>query len=288
MGVFCAGALVATSSPALASSSNWQRGYTYARHYGNGQVSRYTYVENESGSVTTAVARLRSYVRAGIGGEQVKWVALNSIGQNLNAEAKAFPPYDVSLDPRDPNGLALPNIQTAPDLQGPVDDLDTFYVSLSAKVGIDKVHLPGESYTDPTPESGNFSSPTIPVGQDLIQLTTTLDSLSARQATFTSSYQPPSAGGLTLTEPWMSSPVCGSTPNNFELVEQKDGAYVALWGCESFTITTVVDRSSGQIVSVTMSNPLQLDETSCQDAALTECVPIQPVTIPRTVQYTRG
>ena len=75
-------------------------------------MSRYAYTEQQTGSPTvTAVARLRSYVRHGIGGEQVKWGALYSDGQDLSAQARAFPPYDLSLDPRDPDGLALPDTQ---------------------------------------------------------------------------------------------------------------------------------------------------------------------------------
>jgi hypothetical protein len=282
--------VAATCSPASASPSptSSASGYTYHRIYVNGQVIGYAYAEDQSGTEVTAVARLRSYVRHGIGGEQVKWVALTSGGQDLSAQARAFPPYDMSLDPKDPNGLTLPNTQTAGQLQNPVDDLYTFYGGLSFAVGIDNLHQPGQSYVEPTLLHGNFSSATAPVGQDLVQATTTLASLSARQVTFTGSFQPPAGGGLTLSEPWMSSPVCGSTPNNFELVEQEGSQYLALWGCESFTTTTVVDRFSGQIVSAQMTNPLQVDLTMCQDEALTECSPIQPTTLQRTVQLTRN
>jgi hypothetical protein len=288
--VFCAGMLVATCSAAAASSSRGPAGhaYTYVRHYVNGQVSRYSFTENQNGAEVTAVARLKSHVRRGIGAEQVRWVALNADGQDLSAQARAFPPYDLSLDPRDPDGLALPDTQKAPQLQGPVDDLLTFYVGLSSRVGIDELHQPGQSQVAPSLLPGNFSSPTAPVGQDLVQLTTTLTSLSARQATFTSSYQPPPGGGLTLTQPFMSSPVCGSVPNNFELVQAEGTQFVALWGCESFTVTTVVDRPSGRIVSAQMTNPLQLDGVLCQDEALTECTSIPPTTLLRTVQLARG
>jgi len=285
--VFCAGILVATCSSAPASASPGP-GYTYVRHYVSGQVTRYGYTEDENGAEVTAKARLTSYIRRGIGGEQVQWVALTAGGQNLDAQARAFPAYDLSLDPRDPDGLALPDTQNAGQLRGPVDDLLTIYVGLSSKVGIDRLHQPGQSYVDPTLLPGNFSSATAPVGRDLVQLTTTLTSLTARRATFTSSYQPPPDGGLTLTQPWMSSPVCGSTPNNFELVQAEGSEYVALWGCESFTVTTVVDRGSGRIVSAQMTNPLQLDGSLCQDEALTECTSIPPTSLLRNVQLTRG
>ena len=286
--VFCACVLVAATCSSASASPSPAPGYTYHRYYVNGQVSRYTYTELQSGTEVTAVARLSSYVRHGIGGEQIKWVALYSSGQDLSAQARAFPPYDMSLDPKDPDGLTLPNTQTAGQLQNPVDDLYTFYGGLSTAVGIGNLHQPGQSYVEPTLLNGNFSSATAPVGQDLVQATTTLTSLSAQLATFTGSFQPPPGGGLTLSQPWMSSPVCGSTPNNFELVQAEGSEYLALWGCESFTVTTVVDRGSGQIVSAQMTNPLQVDLTLCQDQALTECAPIQPTTLQRTVQLTRN
>jgi hypothetical protein len=285
-------ALVATSSSALASSSPGSAAspYTYARDYIKGEVSLYTYTEDEAingaeESNTTAVARLKSYVHGGIGGEQVKWVALSTNGEDLNAEALAFPPYDVSLDPRDLGSLALPDTQTAPDLQGPVDDLDTFYVGLSAHTGIGNLHQVGQSFVDPALLSGDFSNATTPVGQDLIQLTTTLSSLSDQQATFTSSYQPPPGGGLALTQAFMNTPLCGSVPNNFEQVQESGTVYQALWGCEQFTVTTVVSRATGQMISVQMTNLLQLDVTQCLDEALTECGPVAPLTLQRIVQY---
>jgi hypothetical protein len=287
--VLCAGALAA-SSLAPASAATGAPAYTYARHYLKGQVSLDNYTENETGAETaliTASARLKSYIRGGIGGEQVKWFELTKNGQAENAQARTFPPYDLSLDPNATNGLALPNTQDAGDLQGPIDDLGTFYVGLSTAVGIDSLHQPGQSVEAPTLLSGTFSNATTPVGQDLTQLTTTLTSLTAQQATFTSSYQVPPGGGLTLTEPFMNTPVCGS-PSNFELVQQRGPAdYLALWGCEQFTVTTVVDRASGQILSAQMSNPLQLNFTSCQDQALTMCTPIEPATLLRVIQLTK-
>jgi len=283
---FCAVTLVATPFPASASPAP---GYTYARVYGKGQVSQYTYTVDQSGQEITAVARLKSYVHGGIGGEQVKWFALYSGGQDLSAQARAFPPYVMSVDPKDPDGLTQPDTQAAGLLQYPVLDLYTFYEGLSDSiVGIDNLHQPGQSYVEPTLLHGNFPSATAPVGQDLTQPTTTLTHLSARQATFTESFQPPTGGGLTLSEPWMSGPVCGSIPSNFELVQAEGSQWAALWGCESFTDTIVVNRAGGQIASAQQTDTLQVDLTLCQDEALTECGPIQPATLLRAVQLTRN
>jgi hypothetical protein len=282
--VFCAVALMATSSVAAASPAP---GYTYARVYVKGQVTEYTYTVDQPGGDITAVARLKTYVHHGIGGERVKWISLSDAGQNLTAQAKAFPPYDMSVDPAYPNGLPIPNTQNAGVLQYPVDDLYTFYEGLSGTVGIGNVHQAGQSYLDPTLLRGNLSTATAPVGQDLVQITTTLTSLSPKQATFTEVFLPPADGGLTVSEPWMNAPVCGSTPNNFELVQEEGTEWGALWGCESFTDTIVVDRPSGRIVSAHQTDSLQVDSTVCQDEALTECGSISSIPLLRTVELTR-
>lgn len=294
--MLCAAGLVATSSPALAAASHRPRVpvYSYARHYVPGQVARYAYTEDETQtaggqtttSTTTAADRVASYVHRGTGGEQVRWVALTVDGTDMTAAARSFPAYDLSLDPRAADGLTVPDTSAVPGLVGPVTDLTTFYVPLSAQAGIGALHRPGQSETAPTLLSGNFASAAMPVGQDLLQLTTTLTSLTRRQATLTSDFVPPPAGGLTVTAPFMDSPVCGTTPNNFEEVQQSGTAFLALWGCEQFTATTVADRASGRIVSASLSNPLQLSAMECQDAALTQCTDIGPVTLQRTVTYT--
>lgn len=287
--VFCAGAIAAGATPAAASAAPDNGVYHYARHYIPGQTAGYTYTEQVNGTTdTTAVARQTSYVNNGVGGDQIQWTSLEAGGQDLDSEAQAFPAYDLSLDPKAADGLSLPSTQDAPDLHGPVTDLETFYVALSGKTGIGNADRVGQSYADPNLLSGDFSTAADPVGQDLTQLTTTLTSLSAHQATFTSTFEPPVQGGLTMTASFMNAPVCGSTPNNFELVEGTGSAYIALWGCEQFTTTTTVNRATGAILSAQMANPLQLDYTSCQDAALTECQPTEPVTQLRSVQLTRN
>jgi hypothetical protein len=224
-----------------------------------------------------------------VGGEQVKWVSLtDAAGHNLTSQAQAFPPYDLSLDPRAGNALALPKQGVSGELQGPVDDLLTFFVDLSAHVGISVLHQPGGSHVDATSLRGNFATATAPVGQDIVQLTTTLTTLNSRQATFKSAYQPPHQGGLKLYRSWMSSPVCSGAPNNFQLVESQGPRYIALWGCESFTVTTVVDRDSGQIISAHMTNPLKLKGKLCQDKALTKCTNIPDTQQERVVSLTRS
>lgn len=265
--------LAACASTLWVASASADQQYTYTRQYLDGQVARYTYTEQGAGATAgvTAVVQLTSVVHNGVGGERVRWVTLRDMGKDLTAQATAFPVYELSLDPRSKDALTLPEGPLPAALQGPVDDLLTFYVDLSDKVGIAKLHRIGSSYTDPVTLAGNFSSATAPVGRDVIQLTTTLTALNARQATFTSAYQPPQRRKLTPYRSSMSAPVCGSTPTNFQLVQLQGSRYIALWGCESFTVTTVVDRTSGQIVSVKMVNPLHLKGEVCPSPALIGC-----------------
>jgi hypothetical protein len=277
------------SAPVVAGASAYQH-FTYARQYVDGQVARYTYTEQRAGApaTVTALVRLTSVVHNGIGGERVQWVALSDTsGHDLGALARTFPAYELSLDPRATNALTLPRQPIPAALQGPVDDLLTFFVDLSGRVGIAKLHRIGASYTDPAPLTGNFASATAPVGRDVIQLTTTLSALSASRATFTSAYQPPNRLVLKPYRTWMSAPVCGRAPNNFQLVQRQGTRYVALWGCESFTATTVVDRTGGQIVSVSMANPLHLKGALCPGPALTGCTALPDTRLQRLVKFVR-
>ncbi len=281
---------VACAAAMFAAGASAEQSYTYARHYLRGQMTRYTYLEHKSGTPghLMAVAKLTSYVHNGIGGERVRWISLTSpTGEDLSAEARAFPPYKLSLDPRAPKSLRLPKQPIPSNLQGPVDDLLTFFVGLSQNVGIEKLHRVGDSYLDPRPLLGHFSSPTAPVGRDYIQLTTRLIALTTRRVTFKSSYQPPRHHALSPYRPFMRAPVCAGVANNFQLVQAQGTSYVALWGCESFVATTVVDRSSGQIISVRMVNPLHLNGRLCPTKALTHCSDLPTIHQERVVTLAR-
>ncbi len=276
---------------ALSSGASAQGEYTYARHYLSGQVTRYTYTERDAGSPAklTAVAQLSSFGHGRTGGETVRWIALTSKqGQNLDAQAQALPAYTLSLSPGAKHGLRPPRANVSPELQGPVDDLLTFFVDLSPRVGIATLHRPGDSHVDAKLLGGNFANATTPVGHDVIQLTTTLTSQTARQVSFRSAYEPPRHRSLRPYRPWMKAPVCGRTPNNFQLVMSLGTRYTALWGCERFVVRTVVDRGSGRIVSVMMTNPLHLEGRLCPTLALTGCTPIPAIHQQRIVSLIRS
>lgn len=282
---------MACAAAGFGAGASAEQSYSYARHYVRGKVTRYTYVEENSGTPghLIAVAKLTSYVHNGIGGERVRWISLTSpTGQDLSAEARAFPTYRLSLDPRAYKSLRLPKQPIPSNLQGPIDDLLTFFVGLTQKAGIEKLHRIGDSYLDPHPLVGHFSSPTAPVGRDYIQLRTTLTALTARRVTFKSSYQPPRHHALPPYRPFMRAPVCAGVANNFQLVQAQGTGYVALWGCESFVATTVVDRSSGQIISVRMVNPLHLNGRLCPTKALTDCSDLPTVHQERVVTLARA
>lgn len=261
-----------------------QQRYTYAWSYVRGQVLRYAYTEQQLGSTakTTALARLTGVFPHGIGADRVRWVALHDAGHNLNAVAQAFPSYELSISPRDPS-LSLPPTPIPEPLQGAVDDTLTVFVGLNSVIGITRLHHAGASYTYPRPLIGNFTNSTTPIGSDAIKLTTTLTTLTAWNATFRSAYRPPSRSALKLAAPWMRPPVCGQTPNNFEIVQAEGSQYIALWGCESFTFTTKVHRRSGHIISATEHDTLHLDGRLCPSLALTKCTAIPGVSQVRLV-----
>jgi hypothetical protein len=252
-----------------------QQKYTYGWQYTAGQVLRYHYTSHQAGvqGATTAVARLATMFRNGVGGSRVRWTALTVDGQNLDSVARAYPPYEVSLDPADPK-LNIPKATIPATLQNPVDGLLTILVGLNPIIGIDQLHQAGTSYTYPHPLIGNFRNSTTPVGRDATRLTSTLKALTASNATFQSTFWRPRQSDLKLSRSWMASPVCGTTPNNFELVQSADGGYVALWGCEFFAVTTTVDRTTGHIISAVQHDSLHVDGRFCPTIALTSCTAI--------------
>src|ERR1700722_1758590 len=278
--------LVALLSIAFAGGATaaQQQRYTYKWVYLRGQVLRYTYTEHQAGSQarTRAVARLVTVFHHGIGGDRVRWVALTDDGQNLNSLARAFPSYEFSLYPLPPS-LNLPKTLIPEPLQGAVDDTLTAFVDLSSPIGITQLHHVWASYTYPKPLIGNFTNSTTPIGQDAIQLTTTMTALTGWHATFRSAYRPPHSSALKLAAPWMRPPVCGTSPTNFEIVQAAGSQYVALWGCESFTFVTKVARPSGHIISATEDDTLHLDGRLCPSLALTKCTAIPGVNEERLV-----
>jgi hypothetical protein len=260
-----------------------QQKYTYEWQYTPGQVLRYHYISRQTGvqGATSAVARLATMFHNGVGGSRVRWTALTVDGQNLNSVAQAYPPYEVSLDPADPK-LSIPKATIPATLQNPVDGLLTILVGLNPVIGIDQLHQAGTSYTYPHPLTGNFRNSTTPVGRDVTRLTTTLKALTASNVTFQSMFWRPGQSDLKMSRSWMTAPVCGTAPNNFELVQSANGGYVALWGCESFTVTTTVDRTTGHIISAMQHDSLRVDGRFCPTVALTSCTAI-PATSEETI-----
>jgi hypothetical protein len=81
----------------------------------------------------------------------------------------------------------------------------------------------------------------------------------------------------------MTTPV-GASKNNWVQVEKgSDGKYIAGVGQETFDVKIKLALATGQILSATMDNPVEVTERACNDAALTDCGNPQHYTIRRQI-----
>jgi hypothetical protein len=195
---------------------------------------------------------------------------------------RELPPYRISLHPN--GGIRLPTLEV-PSMTGMLTDLNTFFVAISPRVGIEKVNKIGESYVNPTLLYGDWSNAgTTSLGQDCTQLKITLSALSTGLVTFQSDFLPPSENNMKFNKNWMIPPVTPGTANNFQMLKSNpDGTLSALWGNERYTVITKIDRSSGRILSAIMENDLKLKMRNGCDRELDSCGAELPVVMHRDV-----
>src|SRR5436309_5711351 len=161
-----------------AQAFHYQRQYQDGEKYGY-KLSATTTVNGNFRSKETGIS---SHVVSGAGTpvEEVSWISRRAKtpgGEiNLDADAKKVRPYRISLHPN--GSILLPKLEV-PSMTGMITDLNTFFVAISPKAGIEKVYKIGETYLNPSLLYGDWSSAdTTPLGQDCAQLKITLLALS--------------------------------------------------------------------------------------------------------------
>jgi len=281
-------ATIALSSMAFGASAS----YRYARVYRAGSQFDYTLatrVEHNGKPASTSVAFAHDLVvsKAGVPFDEVTFTQLKECAETgtstckvLDAYARQVPPFFLSLAAD--GSIAVPHV-AAPQMTGSVTDLVTYWVAMSAKMGIANLHKPGDHLLVPTPISGNWANgASIPLGRDYLAVTEQLLDMTPDTVTFRSSFQPPPNPGLSMAHAWMRAPVAGATPNNFEqVIDQGNAGATVMWGHEAFTILTTVDRNSGVILRAQMENNLELRMRIGCTADATHCGPAMPFTIAR-------
>jgi hypothetical protein len=218
--------------------------------------------------------------------EEVSWISLRSKTQggetNLDEDAKRVRPYRISLHPN--GSIRLPKLEV-PSMTGMLTDLNTFFVAISPRVGINKLNKIGESHVNLSLLYGDWSNAgTTPLGQDCTQLKIPLSAFSAERVTFQSDFLPPSENNIEFKKNWMIPAVTPGTANNFQMLKSNpDRTLSALWGNERYTVTAKIDRSSGRILSAIMENDLKLKMRNGCDRELDSCGAELPVVMHRDV-----
>jgi hypothetical protein len=110
----------------------------------------------------------------------------------------------------------------------------------------------------------------VQLGQDRLEITLRLETSDAERATFVTEFRPRPATGTAwrMHRTRMEAPVCGRTPNNFQMIRKNASQFLAIWGCEEFTVRNTVKRDDGRTLSAEMDNALVWRVRVCSDEAL--------------------
>jgi len=253
--------------------------YTYERHYTVGERMEYelrTRRKLEIGERVTrsaAVARSEHLValKGEIPHEVVAWLTYRKLPDGAARDVSDLGPSTVSLHSGGQTEMAKP--AGDPAMLGMVTDLVTFYVAVGPKSGITRLEQEGDRAMG-EPVTGDWSDgETFPLGQDKLAVEIEMTGLSEKQVYFETRFRPPAETSLEAYRPWMKAPVCGDTPNNWQMVRRQPNGYLAAWGCEEFTVRSTVDRETGRILRATMSNDVARAVRFCADEELSACQP---------------
>jgi len=289
--VLVIGSSVALRSQQAASRDGSALSAPLARQYQVGEKIAYTIsCVNQAGAKTTEYeARAEGAVQkdaAGVFVEQLSWTDLqiNADQLRLSAASRAFH-EQLSLAPG--AKLAIPPLNNVqPALVGPIADLLTFYADVKIAMSQKTLLHPGDhAYVKYGAPNSWADGKGVITGEDSIDFDVTLQSIDQANgyATVVVRHVPPAQPQVKLPAAWMTERV-GDTANNWVQVEKtSDGTYIAGVGEETFDVQIQVALATGRILSAIMENPVQVEERSCSDAALTACGSPERYTIHREI-----
>lgn len=266
--------------------------YTYSREYRPGEVLRYrivrSYFENGELKRTEDATSVHTVVPGSPPYEEITFERLSTVQggeeRDLSEEIARFPAYRVSIAKSAPAGsLDAPSLAGwSMDVVGIVTDLHTFLVAISPQAGIEHVSRAGESHVFPEPVVASWANGAdIPVGQDCIVITVTLQELRETTAVLETRFTPPEARCLEPLSPAMADPIVSGTPNNFQQKMRMGEQFGAMWGREQFVVVSEIRRSDGVVLKATMENELQLRMMLACSETLEACQHEMPLTLRR-------
>ncbi len=248
-----------------------------ARRYREGErlVYRMEGVNQGQHGTTTYAATSAAQVLKNAAGQWVEFHAWSDFTKQgkavaLSPSAQAFRQV-LSLSP----GVlpAMPDLSKAPELDGPICDLLTFYADLWI-ANMAQLRKAGDRAFFPGPGRNSWvSGPHMVVAEDAIDFHLTLKSVdtAAQVAVLVVEHLPPAQPRVKLSAEWMKVPV-GARPNNWvQVIRKPEGTWVAEVGQEHFTVELHVDLRDGKLLRATMDNPVEVLQRTCTDAELTQC-----------------
>ncbi len=269
-----------------------QAPYVFARSYQPGERFGYRLEDRrrqqfgEAVTSTIAVAQSAHQVvlEGGVPLETVSWTdVVDQITGERRTDLGGIPATRVSLHPAGPLEPGKP--VNDPLMLGMVTDLVTFYLAASPKVGIEGLHLPGDKVAAPAPVVVDFADGgTFLVGRDKLRAEVEMTALSGTLVEYATYLQPIAFEPGELYRDFMQQQACPNNSNNIQYVRRQGDGYLAVWGCESITIQTKIDRQTGIIVEALMVSYLLQNTRTCQDQALTQCVDTPQIEENRTAE----
>jgi hypothetical protein len=270
--------VTATSDPAQAASDGHS---LLTRHYREGEKLTYHMKGSNRGhsGTTTYEAEATGVVKKNSEGkfvEEYEWsnLIVNSAPVALSPAATNFRQV-VSLD----TFMGVPDLSQVIPLIGPITDLLTFYSDelLAARQGsLAKIgdHFYFKHGTPNSWADGNY----VLEGEDSIDFDVTLTALNlpGKVATVMVHHVVPAQPQIKLPADWMRAPV-SDKPNNWVQISKNFAAksdadkFAASVGTETFDVELKVSLVDGKIISATLTNPVEVLERDCADAALTSC-----------------
>jgi len=213
---------------------------------------------------------------SGVFVENLAWTELHLGGEqvHLSPASRAFR-EPLSLSPG--SRLSIPDLRPVqPGLIAPITDLLTFYADLKIAMNQKGLLRAGDHvyFKYGAPDSWSDGKRII-LGQDAVDFDITLQSIDRanQTATLVVRHVPPAQPQIKFPAAWMTAPVSASANNWVQVEKGSDGKYVAGVGHETFSVAIKVALQTGKILSATMSNPVEISERKCNDAALADCAP---------------
>ena len=246
---------------------------TLQRRYVDGVVSHYLMTSDNDGWRYTL--RATDSVKRDTTGhfyEEISWSDPTSNAPQTLTPASLAVRQTVSLD--DPASyMKVPDLANMqPLLMGPITDTLTLYSDLLLAMKA-KLSQPGQTaYVSRTAPNSWADGQRVLLGQDAVDFSITVESLSAADHTETLLIQHVPPPTLHVQQParWMQEPT-SAKPNNFVQVSKNDDGFTAEIGTESFDVRLMADTRDGRILSGAIHNPVVLRTRTCTDRELTQC-----------------